>query len=55
MVGLICLKELILIKPKSHAVALFENIFFLLVNFFFQPKTCDGCHDLIEKTASFDR
>ena len=53
MVGLICLKELMLTKPKSHA-GVCNDYYFLKVNFRFQPKTCNGCHDLMQKAMSFN-
>ena len=28
--------------------------YFLQVNFGFQPKVCDGCHDLMQKAMSFN-
>ena len=27
--------------------------YFLKLNLIFQPKTCDGCHDLMQKAMSF--
>ena len=50
LIGLICLKVLILIKPMSHASVLFAAI----VNFRFYREVCDGCHDLAQKALSFD-
>ena len=54
MTGLICLKELILIKPKGHADVLFAVIITSVfeVNFIFKPKTYDDCHDLLQKAMS---
>ena len=28
--------------------------YFLEINFRFQPEVCDGCHDLMQKTMSFN-
>ena len=28
--------------------------YFLQINFGFQPKVCDSCHDLIQKVISFN-
>ena len=28
--------------------------YFLKINFSFQPKVCNGCHDLTERTLSFN-
>ena len=28
--------------------------YFLEINFRFQPEICDGCHDLMQKTMSFN-
>lgn len=28
--------------------------YFLRMNFRFQPKVCDGCHDMTHKSMSFD-
>ena len=37
-----------------HAGVLFAIIiFFVKVNFIFQPETCDGCHDLMQKAMIF--
>ena len=54
MTGLICLKQLILIKPKGHADVLFAVIITSVfeVNFRFKPKTYDDCRDLLQKAMS---
>ena len=42
-------------KPmESRKCILCNYYYFLKVNFRFQPKACDGCHDLIQDVISFD-
>ena len=55
MLLLMCLKELMLTKPVVHSsVIICHYCYFLGVNFGFQPKRCDGCHDLMQKAMSFN-
>ena len=52
MVGLMYPKELI--KPINHVNVLFLIIItFLKVNFRFQPKICNVCHNLMQNAMSF--
>ena len=39
---------------ESRRCVLRKYYYFLRVNFRFQPKTCDVCHDLMQKTMSFN-
>ena len=51
MIGLICLKEMMLIKPMSFAgVLLFPMIITFLKQIldFSQLNVCDGCHNIIK-------
>ena len=55
MIELKCPKELILTKPMVNASVLFVIAwYFLNINFRFQPEICHGCHDLKQKTMSFN-
>ena len=54
LLGLMCLKELMWIKPVTRTNALFYNCFFPKVNFRYQPKRCDGCHNLIQKAMTLN-
>ena len=55
MIGLICLKKFILTKRKNHVNVLFViTITFLKINFRFQSKVYDTCHDLIQKALNFN-
>ena len=49
------MKELMLIKAISQANVLFVIIItFLKYYFRFEPKICDGCHNLMQNTISFN-
>ena len=50
MIGLICLKELMLTQSMVHVSVLFV----ITGTFRYQPKVFDGCHNLIQKAKSFD-
>ena len=50
MIGLMFLKELMLIYQMDHISILLVIIFFLR----FQPRVCNGCHSLMEKAMSFN-
>ena len=49
---MICLKKLVLMKPVNQFNVLYAVI--ITVNFRFQAKTCNGCHDLMQKAVSFN-
>ena len=49
MIGLMCLKEMIITKPPVRASVLFVISGTAEMNFRFQPKVCDGCRDLMQK------
>ena len=51
MIELICLKEMIENKPKSHAHVLLLNL--LEVSFRFQLKVCNAFDDIMQKAVSF--
>ena len=38
---------------EQHRCITFNYYYFLKVNFRFQPKACNGCHDLMQKAMSF--
>ena len=50
------LKELMLIKTNGllEECIICHYWYFLQINFGFQPKVCDSCHDLIQKVISFN-
>ena len=50
MIGLMFLKELMLIYQMDHISILLVIIFF----FIFQPRVCNCCHSLMEKAMSFN-
>ena len=55
MIRLKYMKELMLIKAMSHANVLFVIIItFLKYYFRFEPKICDGCHNLMQNAISFN-
>ena len=37
-----------------HECIICHYWYFLELNFRFQPKVCDGCHDLMQKAKSFN-
>ena len=39
---------------ESHRCFICNYYYFLNINFRFQSKTCDGCHDLKQKAISFN-
>ena len=48
-----CLKDLMLMKTNESRKCIICNYcYFLKVNFRFQPKECDDCHDLMQKAMS---
>ena len=54
MIGLMmCLKELVLTKPKVCRSALFAMAGNIKINFRFQLNECNGSHNLTQKTLSF--
>ena len=36
----------------SHECVICHYWYFLMINFRFQPKVCDGCHDMTQKSMS---
>ena len=46
---LMYLKEWMLTKPMVLASTIGHYWYFLKTNFRFQPKVCNGCHDLMQK------
>ena len=52
--GLMCLKEFMLIKLMACMSILCYHWYFLKVNFRFQPKVCDGYYYLMHKAMSFN-
>ena len=51
MIGLMCLKDSILIKPMVCMGVLFVMI---EIHFKFQPEVWHVCHDLMQKSMSFN-
>ena len=49
MIELMSLKELMFIKPVNHIKVYYLHFYFLKLNFRFQSKACNGCHDLMQK------
>ena len=39
---------------ESSKCIILNYFYFRKVNFRFQPKVCDGCHDLMQKVMSFN-
>ena len=55
MTGLVCLKEVMLIKPMNHVrIFICNYYYFLETSFRFQTKARNDCHDLMQKAMSFD-
>ena len=54
MIGLMCLKELVLIKPLAFLSVLFviTCTYLLKVTFSFQSKACNDWHNLMQKAMS---
>ena len=53
MIGLMCMKELILTKTVVYASALFCHYWYICeINFRFQSNACDDCHDLMQNTMN---
>ena len=59
MIGLMYLKELMLIKPINHVGVSFVLLlhlyyyYFLKLNFRFQLKVCNDCNNLMQKAMIF--
>ena len=51
MIGLMRLKELMLINLMNHVNSICNDDYFLKVNFRFQPRARDAHHDLMEKAS----
>ena len=55
MTGLVCLKEVMLIKPMNHVrIFICNYYYFLETSFRFQTKAYNDCHDLMQKAMTFD-
>ena len=53
MIGLMCLKKLILTK-QWLAKLYYLSLLVLEIILRFQPKECNGCHDLMQKAITFN-
>ena len=54
MIELMCLHEMMLAKPIGWTGVLFVIGGIVEMNFRFQSKVCNGCHDLMQKSMSFN-
>ena len=54
MIGLRCLKELILKNDCLVLVNICHKWYFQEKNFRFQANVCNGCHDLTQKPMGFN-
>ena len=53
-IELMCLNEMMFAKPIRWTSVLFVTGGILEMNFRFQSKVCNGCHDLMQKSMSFN-
>ena len=57
MIGLMCLKELILMQMHQNASKecdICHYWYFKDIGFKYEPYLCNGCHDLMQKAVNFN-